>query len=139
MLLITVWILIQFTPVQNWLAKIAAKKLSKDLQTEVSIKHVDFALFNKVLLEGVLVKDLKKDTLAYIGRAEMSVTDYFFLKEKIEVSNLSLENTNIYVNRTDSIWNYQFLIDYFSSPATGKKKKSIELSLKKLALTKMKC
>ena len=137
MLLITVWILIQFTPVQNWLAKIAAKKLSKDLQTEVSIKHVDFALFNKVLLEGVLVKDLKKDTLAYIGRAEMSVTDYFFLKEKIEVSNLSLENTNIYLNRTDSIWNYQFLIDYFSSPATGKKKKSIELSLKKLALTKI--
>ena len=137
LLLITVWILVQFTPVQNWLVKQAAKKLSRDLNTEVSIKHVDFALFNKVLLEGVLVKDLKKDTLAYIGRAGMSITDYFFLKEKAEISSLSLENTNIYLQRTDSVWNYQFLIDYFSVPPSTKKKKGIEYSIKQLVLTKI--
>ena len=135
LLLITVWVLIQFTPVQNWLAKFAAKKLSKDLNTEVTIKHVDFALFNKVLLEGVLVKDRRKDTLAYIGRAGMNITDWFFLKDKIEVSYLSLENTNLYLQRTDSIWNYQFLIDYFSAPPSTKKKKDIEYSIKQLVLT----
>ncbi len=135
LLLITVWILIQFTPVQNWLAKFAAKKLSKDLNTEVTIKHVDFAFFNKVLLEGVLVKDRRKDTLAYIGRAGMNITDWFFLKDKIEVSYLSLENTNVYLQRTDSIWNYQFLIDYFSAPPSTKKKKEIEYSIKQLVLT----
>ncbi len=137
LLLVTIWILVQFTPVQNWLAKLAARKLSNDLKTEVSVKHVDFALFNKVLLEGVLIKDLKKDTLAYIGRAGMNITDWFFLKDKAEVSYLSLENTNLYLHRTDSIWNYQFLIDYFSGPPSTKKKRSIEFSIKQLVLTKI--
>ena len=87
---VTVWFLVQLTPVQNWLARKISKKISKDLETEVSIKHVDFSLFNKMLLEGVLVKDQTKDTLAYIGRAGLNITDWFFLKEKVELEYVSL-------------------------------------------------
>lgn len=84
-------------------------------------------------LEGVLVKDRSKDTLAYIGSAAMNITDWFFLKENIEISYLGLENVQFYMHRTDSVWNYQFLIDYFSSPSSGKKQKgTIHLGLKKL-------
>jgi len=137
LLLLTIWVLVQFTPVQNWLVRQASRKLSKELQTEVSIKHVDFSLFNKMLLEGVLVKDRNKDTLAYIGRAGLNISDWFFLKDKAVISNANLEHTNIFLHRTDSIWNYQFLVDYFggSSTSSGKKKKGIELSLQKVSLT----
>ena len=132
---IAVWFLIQLGPVQNWLAGKISKKISKDLETEVSIKHVDFALFNKMLLEGVLVKDRTKDTLAYIGRAGLNITDWFFLQEKIELKYVSLEQSTFYLHRTDSVWNYQFLIDYFSSPkSTDSTKKGIQLSLKKAEL-----
>ena len=135
LLLITVWILIQFTPVQNWLVKQTARKLSRELNTEVRVKHVDFSLFNKMLLEGVLVKDRQKDTLLYAGRLGVAITDWFFLKDKAEISYLSLEQTQVYLHRKDSVWNYQFLIDYFSSPSSGSsKKKGLELTLKKLTL-----
>ena len=133
LLLLTAWILIQLKPVQNFLVRQAAGRLSRELNTEVSVKHVDFSLFNKMMLEGVLVKDRSKDTLAYIGSAALNITDWFFLKEKVEISYLGLENTQFYLHRKDSVWNYQFLVDYFSSPTSGQKQKStIDLSLKKL-------
>jgi hypothetical protein len=120
LLLITVWILVQLTPVQNWLSRKAAKWLSTELKTEVTVKHVEFSLFNKVLLEGVLVKDRQQDTLVYIGRGGVNVSDWFFLRDKIELSYISLEQTKVYLHRTDSVWNYQFLVDYFSSPNAKK-------------------
>jgi len=134
LLLITVWILIQFTAVQNWLVKQASKRLSKNLNTEVSVKHVDFSFFNKMLLEGVLVKDHRKDTLAYAGRVAVNITDWFFLKDEAEFSFIGVEDTKVYLHRTDSVWNYQFLVDYFSSPSTGSKKQGMELKLKKAVL-----
>jgi hypothetical protein len=135
LLLITVWVLIQFTPVQNWLVKQTAKKLSAELQTEVTVKHVDFSLFKKMLLEGVLVKDHRKDTLVYIGRAGLNISNWFFLKQKATISNVQLENVTANLHRSDSVWNYQFLIDYFSSPASEKKKKEgVELKLEDLLL-----
>jgi len=135
LLLLTVWVLIQLKPVQNFLVRKAADKLSRELNTEVSVKQVDFSLFNKMLLEGVLVKDRSKDTLAYIGSAAMNITDWFFFKKNVEISYLGLENTQFYLHRTDSVWNYQFLIDYFSSPSSGQQQKSAtELTLQKLQL-----
>lgn len=136
LLLIAVWLLIQTSPVQNWLVKRAAKSLSANLQTEVTVKHVDFSLFNKMLIEGVLVKDRNKDTLAYIGRAGVHITDWFFFKERVELKYVSLEHTTVFLHRTDSIWNYQFLVDYFSSPSGPKDttKKGIELLLKRAEL-----
>jgi hypothetical protein len=130
-----VWLLIQLTPVQNWLTRQAAKKLSRELNTKVSVKHVDFSLFNKMLLEGVLVEDRNNDTLVFAGRTSVNITDWFFIKDKAELSYISLDNASIFLHRKDSVWNYQFLVDYFSSPSTGKKKKEIELSLKKIELS----
>jgi hypothetical protein len=57
------WLAIQTTPVQNWLVGIASNKLSKELGTKVFVKHVDFSLFNRADIEGVLVEDKLKDTI----------------------------------------------------------------------------
>ncbi|MBX9784023.1 MAG: translocation/assembly module TamB [Chitinophagaceae bacterium] len=134
LLLITVWALIHLKPVQNWLVKQAARKLSKELNTEVTVKHVDFSLFNKMLLEGVMIKDRNKDTLLYTGVTKVNITDWFFVKEKADLHYVGLEQTTVYLHRKDSVWNYQFLVDYFSSPSTGSKKKGMQLSLEQLEL-----
>jgi hypothetical protein len=78
LLIVLLWLLVQTTPVQNWIVKQVTHKLSKNLQTKVSIKHVDFDLFNKMLLEGTLILDKKNDTLLYAGTAKVNITDWFF-------------------------------------------------------------
>ena len=135
LLLVTLWVVIQFSPVQTWLVKQASRKLSQDLHTEVSVQRVDFSLFRKIVLEGVLIKDQQKDTLAYIGRLGATVTNWFFLKDRITIYNVSLEYADINLKRSDSTWNYQFLVDYFSAPSTGKKQQAVNLFLRNLTLS----
>ncbi|MEO6638204.1 MAG: translocation/assembly module TamB domain-containing protein [Ginsengibacter sp.] len=90
--------------------------MSKDLNTTVSIKHVDFALFNTMLLQKTLVLDHKKDTLLYAGEVKLNITDWFFWTDNISLKYVGLSDALIKVNRKDSVWNYQFLVDYFSGP-----------------------
>jgi hypothetical protein len=135
-LLVAVYIFIQTPLGQNWIAKQVTKKLSRDLQTRVSIRHVNFALFNRMKLEGVLIEDRNQDTLLYAGTLNVRITDWFFLKNKAELKYIGLEDAVVKFQRTDSGWRQQFFFDYFSSPSTGEKKKSsgIELDLKKVEL-----
>ncbi len=134
-LIILAWLLIQTTFVQNFIVHRVTRTLSRNLNTTVQIKHVDFDLFNKMLLEGALIKDLRKDTLLYAGKATVNLTDWFFFSDSIELKYIALQDAVIHLNRTDSVWNYQFLIDYFSSPAPAKKqKKDINLVLNQLEL-----
>jgi hypothetical protein len=138
LLLLIAWLLIQTTPVQNWLVGQFTSRISKDLKTKVTIQHVDFSLFNKASLEGVYIEDHQKDTLLYAGKIKLNITDWFFFKDKAAIKYIALEHAVINMNRTDSVWNYQFIVDeYFSGPSSGKKKKGIEFDLKKVDLTKV--
>lgn len=129
------WGLLQTSPVQNWLVKQASGFLSKELKTTVQVKHVDFSLFNKMLVEGVLIEDRKKDTLLYAGTLKVNITDWFFFKDKPTLSYIGLSDALVNMKRSDSVWNYQFIIDYFSAPKTSSgKKSSMQIELKNLDL-----
>ena len=80
-LFVLLWIALQFTVVQNWLIHKVTSKLSKDLQTRIEIKHVDFSLFNKMHLQGVLVEDRQKDTILSAGELSVNINDWFFVKD----------------------------------------------------------
>lgn len=119
---------------QNWLATKVTARLSKDLQSRISIRHLEIGFFNRMNLEGVLVEDRQKDTLLYAGIVQVRITDWFFFKDKAELKYIGLQDAAIQFNRKDSVWNYQFLQDYFSAPGGGKKKSGIEFNLKKVVM-----
>ncbi len=112
----SLWGALQFTPVQNWLISKVATQLSKNLKTTVSIKHIELSFFNKMSIEGLLLEDKKQDTLIYAGTAKVNITDWFFFKDNATLKYVSLSDAIVNINRSDSVWNYQFLIDYFSAP-----------------------
>ncbi len=125
----------QTEPVQNFLVKKITNKLSHDLKTEVRIRHVSFTLFDRMNLDGTLIRDLNKDTLLYAGALKLRISDWFFLKKNIDLNYIGLENAVIHTYRKDSVWNYQFLINYFSSTKKDtSSKKNIDLNLKKVDL-----
>ncbi len=135
-LLVLAYIAIHITPVQNWIVKKVAKYFSEELHTKVTVKHVDFGLFDKMLIEGILVEDQHQDTLLYAGTMKVNITDWFFFKEKATLHYVGLKDGVVNMNRTDSVWNYQFLIDYFSSPkkTNASKKTRLQYDFKKLEL-----
>ncbi len=131
-MILALWILVQTSFFQNFLINKVTKSLSKNLNTTVSIKHIDLELFDKMSLEGLLVLDKKKDTLVYAGAAKVSITDWFFFKKNITLNYIGLDDAFINLYRSDSVWNYQFLIDYFSGSGneTNNTAKPINLELK---------
>ncbi len=135
-LLAAVYIFIQTPWGQNWIGRQVTKRLSRDLQTKVSIAHVDFSLLNRMHLEGVLIEDRKGDTLLYAGDVQVRITDWFIFKKEAELKYIGLENAIIKFQRTDSVWRQQFIFDYFSSSpdSTKKKKAGIKFNLKKVEL-----
>lgn len=124
------------TPVQNWLVHKVTSRLSKDLKAHLAINHVDFSLFNKMDLQGVLIKDRQQDTILSAGTITVNITDWFFFKKNIELKYIGLKDAYIHLQRSDSIWRHQFLIDYFSGPGEPQKKKenTINLALREIDL-----
>ncbi len=100
----------------------------------MSIGHVSLSLFNKINIDDVLVEDQGKDTLLTAGRIRVRITDWFFVKDKVELKYIGLEDATVNLNRTDSVWNYQFLIDHFSGNKSGGGGGGVELDLKKVDL-----
>ncbi|HEY0892919.1 MAG TPA: hypothetical protein VGE32_07655, partial [Cellvibrio sp.] len=139
LLLIVIWAFLQTDWGQNWLARQVTGRLSKDLQTKISIDHVSIGFFNRMELEGVYVEDQKKDTLLYAGAVKVRITDWFFFKDKAVLEYIGLENAVINFNRTDSVWNYGFLANYFASTdtATVKKEAGIQFNLKTVDLDRV--
>ncbi|MBI3882982.1 MAG: hypothetical protein HY305_01865, partial [Sphingobacteriales bacterium] len=131
LLLAIIYTTIHITAVQTWIAKDVTGRLSNELHTKVSIQHIDIAFFDNLLLNNLLIEDLHKDTLLYAGTARVSIIDWFFLKDKPVLKYIGLEDAVVNMVRTDSVWNYQFIADYFSG---GKKdtsaKGGIEIDLK---------
>ncbi len=120
---------------QTWLTKRITNRLSEKLHTQLSIRHVDFEFFDKLNLKGVYVQDQRKDTLLYAGSASISITDWFFLKEKVTLHYIKLEDATVNLYRTDTVWNHQFLIDFFSSPKKEKDSSGgFELKLEEVKL-----
>ena len=136
LLLVLIWAFLQTDWGQNWLVRQVTGRLSRDLQTKISIKHVSIGFFNRLDLEGVYVEDQKKDTLLYAGAVKVRITDWFFFKDKADLKYIGLENAVVNFNRTDSIWNYTFLASYFASTDTVKVKKEagIRFNLKTVEL-----
>ncbi|WP_430897990.1 MULTISPECIES: translocation/assembly module TamB domain-containing protein [unclassified Paraflavitalea] len=133
-LVILLWLLLQTSFVQTWLVNKIASNLSKELNTTISIKKVDFSFFDNLHLQGVLVNDQQKDSLLYAGEIKVSLTDWFFLKDKIVIHQFALSNAKIHLKRTGPKWNYQFLSDYFSGGTSDSTKKAIELAVEKVEL-----
>ncbi len=85
-------------------------------------------------MEGVLIEDRQQDTILYAATAKVNITDWFFFKDKVELEYIGLDNAIIKLQRSDSVWRYKFIVDYFGGGNKEKKKSNLELSLSKVEM-----
>ena len=135
LLLVIAVVMLRTEWAQNILISEVTSRLSKQLNTKVTVQRISIGFFDKLNLEGTMIEDQHRDTLLYAGKLKMQITDWFFLQKQVELEYIGLENANVFFSRTDSIWNYQFIIDAFA-PAGPKDTtaKKVELLLGKVDL-----
>jgi hypothetical protein len=100
--------------VQTYLTQKAANYLSTELNAKISIEAIDVEFFNKLVLDGLLVMDQQNDTLTYVKKLKLGVTNISKGFENIELNTIELMSPYINIYSIDSsMFNYSFIKNYF--------------------------
>ena len=116
LLFLIITIVIQIPAVQNKIVHYATTFVSNKTHTRVEIKNVSISFPKSVVIEGLYLEDLKKDTLLYAGNTKINIVLKDLLLNKICINNIELTdlNLNTYSTKTDSLLSYNFLIKAFA-------------------------
>ena len=119
-LIIILYGVLSIPAVQRKLVDFALGELRTILKTEVRIDAVSLRLFNHVNLKGVYVEDQAKDTLIYAGNLDVHISPWSLLRNKLLINEIELEDVtaNLSQQTSSSDFNFQFIIDAFSSSDT---------------------
>jgi len=69
-------LLIQIPGIQTKIVHYATSFVSNKTHTKVEIKHISISFPKSVVIEGLYLEDLKKDTLLYAGKAKVNMALY---------------------------------------------------------------
>ena len=94
--------------------------LSDQLQTDVSIGRARVGLFNRLVLDDVLLHDQDGDTLLAATRVSAKMDLLELMQGRIRIDNVQLFGYDIQLRRTapEAPYNFQFIIDKFASQDT---------------------
>ncbi|MCL1867577.1 MAG: hypothetical protein FWF72_01315, partial [Paludibacter sp.] len=129
-----VFIALSTKAVQMQIVRYAERELSEKLGTEVKIGGAYYKFFSNISLNDVYVQSLEKDTLAYIGEAQMRFSFLKLFQNKFVVHSLYLNNLygNMKVDSTGT--NFDFIIKAFEKPKTDTKKSNFVLNINKIKI-----
>jgi len=121
-MLVVIWTLLQIEAVQTYAAKKATTFLSQELKTRVEISKVRFRLLKYLEFEDVYVEDLQSDTLLSVKSLQVDLLNLSFSESNFALAaTIDQPIVNLHRHKGDSLFNYQFLIDYFGGDRKSSK------------------
>lgn len=111
------YMLLQTSKIQNYIARVAVKQLSAKLQTKVSVGKIEYKFFNTLSINDVYLEDLQKDTLLYVHNADAHFDFWEFFQGKILFTSVDLNQLhgNLVVDKSGRT-NIDFIINAFKNP-----------------------
>ena len=116
------FVLLRTPAVQAYVADNIESALESKIGSDVEIGTVDLRLFNRVIIDDVLIYDQARQQLLKAGRISAAIELLPLLDGKISISSAQLFGTrvNLYKKDANSPLNCQFLIDSLSSESSEK-------------------
>lgn len=120
-LLIAIIVSLQFPAVQNFVVDKATSYVSGKIKSKVEIGEINLSFPKSVVLKDVYVETPAKDTLWYSQYLKVNLDMWGLLSKKIEINDLELNKATAHISRRmpDSTFNFQFIMDGFSSGDTA--------------------
>ena len=85
---IILFFIVQTSSFQTYLGRKATDWLSKELKTELKIDRISIDFFNSINLNGLLIKDLRNDTLVYFKDVTCILNELDLKKNKLHFLNI---------------------------------------------------
>ena len=129
-------ILLNTPYIQREITSFAAHELSELLETEVSIGKINPGLFNRIIIDDLLLNDRSGEEMLKISRLSARFSIFSLLRGRISISNIQLFSFNIALNKPspDADPNYKFLIDALSLKDRTQKETNLDLRINSLLI-----
>jgi translocation and assembly module TamB len=116
-IILLILVLIQTGPVQNYGRGKIEAYLENKLHTRVRIGNLYIGFPSRIILKNIYLEDRRKDTLISGGKIEVEISMFRLFNKELRINKLELDNVTLNVKRQlpDSVFNYQFIADAFSS------------------------
>ena len=113
---VSLYFAVQSFTFQTWLGQKASMYLSQELNNKVSIKTIRLEFFKNANLEGVFISDKNNDTI-FKGDLLVDIKTLDYENQKVDIEKITLRNSTakLIKSKTDSLFNFQFIIDYFDT------------------------
>lgn len=124
-------VLLNIAPVQRFITDRTERELSQLLSTKVTIDNIDLGLFNRIIIQNLLVNDRNGKELLKASRLSAKFDLPSLLRGKIRINSVQLFGLNAHLNRAtpDSQPNFQFIVDALASKDSVKKETTIDLRI----------
>jgi hypothetical protein len=126
LLLLAIALIVQIPAVQLKIAKYATAWITDKTHGRVEIEDFRIKFPKTIVLKGLYLEDLTKDTLVSVGLFKIDLTLSALLHQKVQIHSLNLEDVVVHISRgaKDSLFNYAYLMEAFSSESKSPKKPS---------------
>ena len=104
--------------VQQRLTRQAQSFLQEKLHTRVEIGSIQLRFPYYISLEKFLLEDQQGDTLARVGSLVIDMGMWKLLDQTLELQKITLEDASIYLQKKDSIFNFDFVVQAFAADTT---------------------
>jgi hypothetical protein len=119
-LVLIVYFLLELHPVQQKIKEFALQEIMKKTKNTISIGNLRFRPFNQLQLEDLYVADLKNDTLLYVEKLNAGFDLFRLFRKRLIIRSVEMDNFNLHISKdsANAPFNFQFLIDAFTSDTT---------------------
>ncbi|MEI8052611.1 MAG: translocation/assembly module TamB domain-containing protein [Bacteroidota bacterium] len=116
-LFITLWVYINTETGKDFIRLQAQNYLQNKIHTKVIIGKLNYDIGDWIEIKNIYIQDQKKDTLLFAGTINVKIKMYDLLKSEVNIKNIFLDDVyaNAYSSNKNADFNYQFIMDAFSS------------------------
>lgn len=109
---------------QNLFSPLITAAISSQLNTEVNIGEINFRPINSLLIDDLLIKDQKNDTLVFIEQTKLNFDLSKIFKGEIIFNDVTIKDLNGSIHQyADKSSNLDFIINTFKKDSTEKDSK----------------
>lgn len=116
-------IMLHIPAIQTGIAGIVGSELEKTIGSKVEVKRVDLGFLNRIVVDELVVFDQNRERMLRVPRLSVKIDLLEAIQGKINLSSAQLFglDANIYKNKENEDYNFQFIVDSLSSDDNSEK------------------
>ncbi|MDR0988888.1 MAG: translocation/assembly module TamB [Prevotellaceae bacterium] len=124
--------------IQRKASALIARELSAYLDTKVTIGHINLGLFNRIIIDDLLLNDRTGKEMLKASRLSVKFNLISLFNGRISISNVQLFGFNASLEREtpQSEPNFQFVVDAFAAKDTLQKEQNLNLRINSLVMSR---